>query len=300
MSAAVVREVPAHFDRLLERLADAARRIRRGGDPESIHDLRVAVRRLEAGLDLWRDALRPARRRRAKQALRALRRRLGPAREAEVDAEILRAQMLEATPGTAVAATFALDRLDRRVRRRRQRAERECGRGRIERIVRRVRRACRAIPADPISDAGIRTAARARLERREVAARSALASAAGTGDAGELHGARIALKRWRYAEEWLEEAAPGSRAVDHDWLRTAQDALGRLNDLAALCRTLERWERGLNATHPRAAAPLRDLIERLVSERDRERAGLSRFIAGAGSMHAPLVLAARRSRAAER
>ena len=286
--------IAARSDRLLDRLADAARRTRRGSDAESIHDTRVAIRRLEAALDLWRDALRPSRRRRAKQALRALRRRIGPAREAEVSAEVLRARMADVSPEAAVAATFVLDRIERRVRRLRGRAAQVCVRGRIERIARRVRRAWRTFPVDPVPTAPLVADARSRLEGHATASRSALASALRSADPEELHGARIAIKRWRYAQECVAETAPDPDPTDHGWMKEAQDSLGRLNDLAVVCRSLARWEHAMSATNPRAGAPLKELIERLAAERRGELARLARFVAGVDRLRMPLALPARK------
>jgi CHAD domain-containing protein len=58
--------------RWLGRLERAAQRTRKGNVPESVHDVRVAIRQLQAWLDLWRSILSRRPRRGARRTVGAL------------------------------------------------------------------------------------------------------------------------------------------------------------------------------------------------------------------------------------
>ena len=78
--------VATHLTALAERFTDAAARVHAQQGDDAVHDLRVSARRLECALDVWRGALAPRARRRARRLLARLRRSAGRAREREVHA----------------------------------------------------------------------------------------------------------------------------------------------------------------------------------------------------------------------
>lgn len=254
---------------LLATLRRAARAIRAGSDPDAVRDTRVAIRRLEAGLATFRDVLPRGRRRQARAALQGLRRRLGPARELEVTLQLLQERLAGEAPDTTVAATAVVVQLGKRVGRRRRDAARACSRKAVERLERQVRRAWRPVVHHPDVIGDGLVAARDRVERRASAATAAIAAGLKSGAEEDLHAARIALKRWRYGEEWL--AATGAeRGADPAWLRSVQTSLGTLHDVDALCRRLGVFERRIAAANPAAGRPLAPLLKRLRAERRRE------------------------------
>ncbi len=205
----------------------AARRVAREPDGEAVHDLRVACRRLEAALAVWRDGRTATR---ALDAIARIRRRLGRVRETEA--------LLEGLADLPAARAAATD-LAKCLKRRRERARKQ-GRH-LRPLLKDLRHA--------LADSGNEARARRRtllLGRFWIRARAdALAS---RGDA-DLHQARIALKHWRYALEVLSEPPPRG-------LKSLQDVLGRSHDAAALDDYLAKHTKG-NGPLRRAASARR-------------------------------------------
>jgi CHAD domain-containing protein len=277
----VERELETRLGAFLE----SAERVRRGGDEEAIHDLRVAARRLGVGLRLWWAMLRPRARRRAFRRLQRLRRRLGPIRELEVHAARLPG-LAGRLPAEAVVACEALQSdLDRRLGRARRRAVKALAPARLRRIRESARGSWRALTAriarhpDAVADAAERTAAHRR------AALSAVAHAVERRDDVALHAARIQIKKWRYALECMHSRHERGELVSA--LRGIQEALGEVHDRVMLRAYVERRARRLQRRgflgHAEA---LRPLIERLESERgdevERALAWMERLPASAG------------------
>jgi len=271
---------------LLGRLTATARRMRSGSDPEAIHDLRVAARRLASALDVWRALLKRGARRRARRALRRLRRALGPVREAEVEAATLRERLENLPPAARDAATRLLASLERRIARGRPRAAERCAEDRIARIRRRIARAFAR--ARTTEGGALLPSVAARLHARARGARDAVRAAAADPRDETLHQARLAAKRCRYALERLAAAGPPFDALTArariEPLVAVQEALGRARDLAMLRDRAQRYARKLGiAGHGAAASPLEPLLERLESER---REALVLFMRSVAALHA--------------
>jgi len=252
----------AHFRRLTGRVAAAAARVHLEDDREAVHDLRVAARRLEVALQVWRSVLARRPRRRARRLTRRLRREAGPAREAEVHAARLTecgAQVIEAH---RPAIESELARLGERVTRTRRRLAERLPERRIARLWRWVERAMRGLDA-PDAGVGVRPVA----ARRRRALRALLA-ARPTLDDAPLHQARVAVKKWRYAEESLAAGLGGEAPPSTRRLRSVQSELGRIHDRATLRdhvrRAAARAERRGEAEH---AAVLTALSANLEADR---------------------------------
>jgi CHAD domain-containing protein len=236
----LARTVPAHLRALAAGLGLPAKRVRAGGDPEAIHDLRVATRRTSAALTLWSVGIDPIVVRRARRPLARLRRRLARTRELEV----LAMQLAALLPGEPVEArealAWAMDRLTRRVARGRARAARLAERARMEGITLRVMEAAACFAGDP---ATLVAAARHHVVGRQEAARATLALALEHGADDLLHEARIAVKRWRYA---IESSAAATGEPQRETLRTSRDlqqCLGTIHDAAVMRDELARRAR---------------------------------------------------------
>ena len=255
--------------RLVRRLASAAARVRQGADDQAVHDLRVAARRLDAALDLWRPLLRGRARRRARRGLNGLRRRLGPLREAEVDAATLRERLDGLSPETRIAASLLLARLARRVERGRLRAAAACAEDRIAPIRGQIARAFAR--RQSAAAAGSPPEVRARLERLERRERERAHAASDPRDE-TLHRARVATKRLRYALERGAAVGPPFDATGEPArigrLAAVQEALGHICDLMALRDRVVRFSRRLAVVDPAAAAALEPLLGLIASQRD--------------------------------
>jgi CHAD domain-containing protein len=225
----------AEFVRLVGR---QARRLGDATDAQAVHDVRVACRRCEVALGLWRDLLPRRVGRRARNAVRRLRRALGATRDAEVLAagigEAITDHDARLPESERMLAAMLAARLAVRAHRRRvsgaQHGRRTGGR---ERRLARAVRAAATVPA-----AACATAIDARAARRAGRARDRITAALEAPDAGTLHAARIAVKGWRYAAEYRVRA--GLAGAVEPGLTDLQRALGAALDRARLAARIAR------------------------------------------------------------
>lgn len=268
--------------RWLERLEDAGRRTRRRGDPESVHDVRVATRQLEACLDVWRSLLPRRRRRRARRALGGLRRDIGPVREVKTSLDVLR-QRFTALPSDArVAAALIQDLLLRRLEPLEARAARRCGRGEMAQVRRRVERVWADVAIEPAT--AFLGAGSARLAERRRRGHAAVGEAARDASDEGLHRARVAAKRWRYALERIAATDPSTDVSEQIWLKAVQEALGKVQDLAGLRRRAMRLGPRLAPLGCGVSSePMRSLLRSLEEERAEHVRKFLQLAAAAGS-----------------
>jgi len=258
-----------------ERLIDAVRRIlqfeaerlfsRTYGlgdprDPEYVHEMRVAVRRLRTALRIARKAL-PGERKRWREDLARLARALGAVRDADVLLLFLR-QRLDHAPAADRPALRRLVAAERAARRRAARdlaaafASRRCRRFRDEFRARLTRRG--ALPATaPAARRPVWKHARKALRRRfdRLASYGRRLERL---DADRRHRLRIDCKRLRYAAEFFAELYPPSLGELIGAMVQMQDLLGEAHDA-------EVWSERIARRLPRGAAgrALRaDLAER--------------------------------------
>ncbi len=215
-------------------------------DPEFIHQMRVASRRLRAALRLFAPRLAENFAEDWLPGLRTLMAKLGQARDLDVLAEEIVAPVQAGMPDDARLAALAAALAARRHSAREAALQhlRSADYGRL--LLRAM--AALQMPAAAAATAGTDHHAEAAGSLADFAARRAtrlhrrveeLAAAAKAADAPSLHRLRIGIKRLRYA---LEFFAPLARQGE---LRRAlarltglQDELGRLNDLAGAGRLL--------------------------------------------------------------
>jgi CHAD domain-containing protein len=250
-------------------------RARSGKDPEAIHDLRVASRRLTAALALFPGEKKPPRG--LSDAIAEIRRAAGRVRDADVWLD-----WLAAAKTSARAERGAIEALLENEALRRKKGVRRC-RERLANVdVAALRRALRrfaetergALALKPAAD----TLREVLLDRNARAARLASA-AAKSGDTEDLHEARIAYKEFRYAAESAERVFPSSKKALHRSLiralKAIQDVLGALHDRDVfLDRAARRGERFAEQAPKSKREKLRKSFEALSSRLARERAGL--------------------------
>lgn len=285
MSAApaggVAARLAADRERLLERLESAARRMRRGDGLEASHDVRVATRRLDALLDVWRDVLPRGRRRRARRALRDLRRALGPARERRVGIDLLRDRMSAVPPDVRTAIGVVIGRWEHDLDALEKAAGVACRRGQVRRVRRAIERAFPRLPEGPLADVRLGAAGRARAGLRQRRAVRRVRRAGEDPRDGRLHAARVAIKRWRYGLERV--CAAGAAPADgiRETLIAMQQTLGRVQDLAVL-RDEVRVIRRQFETAGAAADAFGPVVEDLERERRACVETFGRQVAAAG------------------
>jgi triphosphatase len=193
--------------------------VRLGEDPEDLHDMRVATRRLRAALKLYADAL-PRRAERYEKDLRFVASALGEMRDLDVH--------LERLAGEAPEEIVAVLK-ERRVEARRRMLE-ALDSNRYERLVSNfsgtLRRGRSPAPTGPILEA-----APDLVRRRYKKVRKAADALTGHSSPEDFHDLRKKGKRLRYALEPLQEiyGKPSEKMVE--LLKRIQDDLGEHQDL---------------------------------------------------------------------
>ena len=234
-----------------EHAAQRVRHQRAGGatgapvsDPDAVHDLRVAIRRLIAALGLWRPVLKTSARRSATRALRTIRVAFGPVRELEVHATRARAHLRQSCAAAAEhAAIAALERsLRQRYPRVRSDALATVSSRRVRDISQDVTRAF-----EDLRNRWEKPRRRARVADRLKDARANALKAIGAAcepglstEAEEFHRARIAIKKWRYVTERAAQAT-GATDVPIERLRELQSALGHARDAITFAGEIARF-----------------------------------------------------------
>jgi CHAD domain-containing protein len=240
--------------------------VRKGHDPEELHQMRTAVRRLRAVLRLLRDVLEndvePGR-----AELRWLGHLLGAVRDADVQGDYFQA----VRTGFGGCEAAIIDRVRRRLDVRRERA-----RGRLlaaldsPRYAALVDALTQALRDPRFVDENLHLKRLARKPFTKL--RRAVAELPGRPSDEEIHEVRIKLRRARYAAE-LAEATHKRRAKRFvKRADTLQDVLGQHQDAVVAERALQAVRRATHASDDRAAAGR--LIER---ERRRRRAAWRKF-----------------------
>jgi CHAD domain-containing protein len=252
------RVLQARLLRLLQALPAA-----QNGDVTSVHQARVASRRLREALPVaggpdpgrdWRRARRQARR---------ITRALGPVRELDVALETL--DEFERRGGVAPAA---LNRVRQALLADRQERRRRMLEAITPMLLQKLRRrlgdvAARAAPADRAI--ALDEAAR-RVSVRAARLNEAIEHAGAVYLADRLHAVRIAAKKLRYAME-LQRDLQRSRATARiRRLKAAQDELGRLHDLEVLIDRTRAVQADLAASSRRLAGELDRLVRALEDE----------------------------------
>jgi CHAD domain-containing protein len=205
--------------------------VRLGEDPEDLHDMRVATRRLRATLKLYSDAL-PKRAERYERDLRYIANALGEMRDLDVHLDRLAG---EASRNGEEDVVAALEK--RRVEARRDMLE-TLDSNRYERFVSSfsgtLRRGRSPAPTRPILED-----APDLVRRRYKKVRKAADGLAEDSPPEEFHDLRKKVRRLRYALEPLQEVygKPAKKMVK--LLKRLQDDLGEHQDLVVATRLME-------------------------------------------------------------
>jgi adenylate cyclase len=210
-------------------------------DPEFIHQMRVATRRLRAALRLFAQQLPEAFADAWLPGLRAMMAKLGSARDLDVLEEEIIAPILRSMPEeprmVALASALAQRRSEAREAARQHLQSHDHSRLLLQAM------AALQLPelaAPPLAEDAITLHAYAEKRLKRLRDKLLeLAAAAHSSDPVSLHSLRIGIKRMRYALEFFAPllAPKPLRRVLTD-LADLQDGLGKLNDLASAGRVL--------------------------------------------------------------
>lgn len=246
VETAVRKIVSRHLSRL--RQHDPGARI--GKDPEALHDMRVAVRRLRAAVRMFAPGFPPRMQRRLRDELKWLGQLSGGVRDLDVQLARLQEHSSALPAGRRVGLVSL--RRDMEAERRRRRTEFLQGLDsrRYSNLLVRLedfalgRSAARLGKAaqEPIAHAGARGIKRALRRLRKCGDK-----VEGTPTPEDLHALRIRAKRLRYPLEFLQELTgkPGRRLVKQ--LVRLQDLLGAYHDAMVTADFVRHYAEGPGA-----------------------------------------------------
>jgi triphosphatase len=215
---------------------------RLGDDPEDLHDMRVATRRLRAAIALFEPAL-PVRLARLREEVGWLGGVLGSVRDLDVQLEQLGEWTAERQEQERHALDALRDVIERSLSRARAELLRTLDSGRYARFVMTFSRLLRAGPLrrGAATRTPITVAAPELVRRRYRAVRRAGAHLVRDSPPADFHRLRIRCKRLRYALEFVQDVYPGD--ADHliaalvdvqDILGAHQDAIVAMEHLRSL------------------------------------------------------------------
>ena len=230
--------------RLLDDVVAARLRLGRPGDPEALHDFRVALRRLRSAVRAWRAQLGSALSKRVRRRLREIARATGQSRDLEVHIAWVEARVGGLRDYQRAGADWLLGRLLARKARADRRLERRLSRdfARTEAKLRNAFPGVRVtvLPPLPVPPNASGAAVLGRLVGELGAGLASQLALVGTiADQVEAHRARIAGKRLRYLLEPVAEAVEGAPGIIAR-LKELQDVLGGLHDAHVFAADLAR------------------------------------------------------------
>ena len=211
-------------------------------DPDNVHELRVATRRLQASLSLLESVMRMRAASKATQRFRRLMKRLGPLRDIHVQLTLVKTWKKSETTSGFRAFLKELEREERRRVRKYLTSKRQ-------KKIREILKVFEQHAASALRSLGARTARR-RLVHAVESQRANLEAArakALSGDIRALHELRKAAKRLRYSLEAAQSALGPETAVEIRRLRSLQGKLGRDRDVQILEKRFKTWQS--NLTH---------------------------------------------------
>ena len=220
-----------------QRYAQALSRCRKSSSKGSIHDLRIALRTLISAVALTEKIVPSVRKTAGVKKLQKQLRRLGALRDTQVE----RKSVKEALGSYTELKAFAKHLRAREVELRERAMDELSRRGRkTKRYLHRLGEELRTIDRKEIPLSLVAPRIRQALfsafrEMRQAKLR------AEHGGPKELHGLRVALKRYRYTIELLEPELLKMFAGQMSELRELQTGMGEIQDIEVLRRDLRGW-----------------------------------------------------------
>lgn len=230
------------------------------GDVRSVHQARVASRRLREALPVLRASVHPHALSRVRQQVRKMTRALGPVRELDVALGYL-----EALSARSGVSSRALGRVRQAITRERLARRREMlaaiTPGKVDKLRQRLGRVSTGPeteqPATALEEAA------ARISRRAARLCAAIHDAGGLYVAERLHGVRVAAKKLRYALEIERELKRSTGTARITQLKRLQDLLGKMHDFEILIDRTRQVQAEIAASDRKLTAELDTLVRAL-------------------------------------
>ena len=236
----------------------------RNGEPDGIHQARVATRRVREALPL---VTRGAQGRKLKKRVSGLTRALGRVRE--LDVALINLDELTAD---AALQSEGIDVLRTILKEERQRlyadmAE-QVDRVDLQKLQRKALSAAARLVESEAEDASAKRlkAVIKRAARRAVSLQAAIDNAGGIYLPDRLHEVRIAVKKLRYVLEIARELSRSRASARIRTLKSVQDLLGRMHDLEMLIARVRAVQGSERAPTLKASGDLDRLVRRLEME----------------------------------
>jgi CHAD domain-containing protein len=237
------------------------------GDEASVHQARVASRRLRASLPVLGASADGASLKRIRRRVRRITRALGPVRELDVSLLLLdECAARTAAPPRAIARVRDAVSAERHERRREMLDE--ITPSRLEKLRKGLVDVAAPAATPAAADEAIVEAAH-QAGARATALRAAIERAGGLYLADRIHRVRVAAKKLRYALEIQRELTRSRSTARLTRLKKQQDLLGRMHDLEVLIDRTRRVQERLAASDRRGTAEL-DALVRLLEDECRE------------------------------
>ena len=234
------------------------------GDEVSVHEARVASRRLREALPVLGARAKEAAVDRAGKGVRRITRALGPVRELDVTLSLLaELEGKGAAPVRAIARVRAAVLEERH--RRRQAMLDAITPSRIEKLRKRLVKVAAPSTHHAVSRNAL-AEARQKAVQRARRLRDAIDRAGGIYLADRLHRVRIEAKKLRYALEIERELQHSRASARLTRLKHQQDLLGRIHDLEVLIERTREVQAHLPASNRRAMGELNRLVRALEAE----------------------------------
>ena len=234
------------------------------GDEDSVHQARVASRRLREALPVLGTRADGHALDRVDKRVRRITRALGPVRE--LDVTLLLLAELEGrgdAPPRAIARVRDAVTEDRQKRRRRMLEE--ITPSKLNKLRKRLVRVATPEAHQKIQRSAL-AEANAQVAVRAAALKGAIEYAGGIYLADRLHRVRVAAKKLRYAVEVQRELNRSRSTAALNRLKTQQDLLGRMHDLEILIDHARSVQAKLTPRDRRGMSELRSLIRLLEAE----------------------------------
>jgi CHAD domain-containing protein len=233
------------------------------GDTRSVHQARVATRRLREALPVLRTSVDPAALLRLRRQVRKMTRALGPVRELDVAL-----QHLDELAGRNLISPRALGRVRQSIARERLARRREMlsaiTPGKLERLRQRLTHVSSG-PEAPQSGAAVEEAT-AQVAKRATRLASAIERAGGLYLPDRLHAVRVAAKKLRYAMEIQRELKRSRGTARVTQLKRLQDLLGRMHDSEILIDRTRQVQAELAVSDRKLTLELDTIIRTLEAE----------------------------------
>jgi CHAD domain-containing protein len=256
----------------LKRLSGISRlwKVARKGDPDGVHQLRVASRRIREALPIVSDGHHPRRVRRMRRTVRSLTRTLGPVRECDVSLLLLagfeRAHPEDRSAIQLVRQAIVAQRKDLQERLRDHLdslTPQELSR-KLTKATRRKTKTSAAGDGGPKpagSEERWRLRLAARIVRRSKQLEQVVEHAGALYAPDRLHGVRVSVKKLRYALELGQEARLARFTPAIRLLKRMQDNLGELQDREGLLDRVRTVHAAQDAVDSQSLERLTRLLE---------------------------------------